>query len=83
MGCVRVKKLNDYLIDPLREALADEDPYVKKTAVLCIPKVYEISPELIEQNGIIELLNKMLDKEGNAYVIANILCALTELSSFK
>lgn len=38
-GCLRVAKLNDYLIEPLKEAIQDEDAYVRKTAVLCVPKV--------------------------------------------
>lgn len=83
MGCIRVKKLNEYLIGPLKEAMLDDDPYVKKTAILCVPKVYEINPELIEENGIIDLLSKILNKEGNAHVIANLLATFQELSSFK
>ena len=49
MGCLRVKKLNEYFCDPLKvnlnliiflkEALNDEDAYVRKTAILCVPKV--------------------------------------------
>ncbi len=83
MGCLRVKKLNDYLVEPLKEALSDEDPYVKKTAVLCIPKVYEVTPELIENNGIIELLQQILEKEDNAYVISNLVMTLVEISDMK
>lgn len=44
MSSLRVPKLNEYLVDPLKAALNDEDPYVRKTAVLSIPKVYEIAP---------------------------------------
>ena len=80
MGCLRVSQLNEYLIEPLKEALVDSDPYVRKTAVLCIPKVYEINREDIEQKGIIKLLQKMLGKEDNAYVISNLVMALVELS---
>lgn len=53
MGCIRVKKINEYLIEPLKKLLNDEDPYVKKTAIMCVPKVYEITPDLIEKNEII------------------------------
>ena len=45
-GCLRVPKLNEYLIEPLKEALLDDDAYVRKTAVLCVPKVFECTPEL-------------------------------------
>lgn len=38
-GCLRVPKLNEYLIEPLKDCVLDDDPYVRKTAVLCVPKV--------------------------------------------
>jgi vesicle coat complex subunit len=44
MSSLRVPKLNEYLVEPLKNALNDEDPYVRKTAVLSVPKIYEIAP---------------------------------------
>ena len=38
MGCLRVSGLNEYLMKPLANTLNDDDPYVRKTAVLCVPK---------------------------------------------
>ena len=49
MGCIRVKEVSEYLLDPLRSALKDEDSYVRKTAAICIPKLYELTPELMEE----------------------------------
>ena len=40
MGCLRVKSLNEYLVNPLNEALLDDDIYVKKTAVMTVYKIY-------------------------------------------
>jgi len=45
MSSLRVPKLNEYLVEPLKAALNDEDPYVRKTAVLSVPKMFEIAPE--------------------------------------
>ncbi len=53
---IQVKKLNEYLFEPLKVysklnlqgALNDDDAYVRKTAVLCVPKVYELNPEMID-----------------------------------
>lgn len=83
MGCLRVAKLNEYLCDPLKEALSDKDPYVRKTAVLCVPKVYEITPYLIDKGGFIQIMQKMLEKEANALVMANLVVSLHELSIMK
>ena len=47
MGCIRIKDITEYLCDPLKKALKDEDPYVRKTGALCVPKLYEVSPVLV------------------------------------
>lgn len=39
MGCIRVDKITEYLCDPLQRCLKDEDPYVRKTAAMCVAKV--------------------------------------------
>lgn len=31
----------------MKDALKDEDAYVRKTGALCVPKLYEIAPNLI------------------------------------
>ena len=36
MGCIRVDKIVEYLCEPLRKCLKDEDPYVRKTAAVCV-----------------------------------------------
>jgi AP-1 complex subunit beta-1 len=47
MGCIRVEQISEYLCEPLRRALKDTDPYVRKTAAICVAKLYEISPDLV------------------------------------
>lgn len=83
MGYIRVKRINEYLIEPLKELLADEDPYVKKTAILCVPKVYEVTPDLIEKHDVIKTLQKMVTKEGNTLVLANLIACFHELSEMR
>ena len=82
-GCLRVPKLNEYLIDPLRESLKDSDAYVRKTAVLCVPKVFQCTPNLVKEAGLIEYMNQMLTREGNPLVLANLVCALNEIGEIK
>ena len=47
MGCIRVDKIVEYLCEPLRKCLKDEDPYVRKTAAVCVAKLYDINGELV------------------------------------
>lgn len=43
-GCIRVDRIVEYLCEPLARALRDDDPYVRKTAAVCVAKLYDISP---------------------------------------
>lgn len=80
MSCLRVPKLNEYLIEPLKLALSDTDPYVRKTAVLSVPKVYEIAMADPETNNLVEMLKTLLQSEPNGLVLANCVASLQEIS---
>ena len=63
MGCIRVNKITEYLCDPLHETLQvnnqyplqspfnfvlqDTEAYVRKTAAICVAKMFDINPELV------------------------------------
>ena len=49
MGCIRVDKITEYLCEPLRKCLKDEDPYVRKTAAVSLAKLYDINATLVEE----------------------------------
>jgi vesicle coat complex subunit len=83
MGCLRVKSLCTYLKEPLNNALGDSDAYVRKNAVLCVPKVYEIEPNLIEENQMINKLKKILETDKNSIVLANTIIALSEINMLR
>eukprot|EP00918_Siedleckia_nematoides_P090689 GHVU01199315.1.p2 GENE.GHVU01199315.1~~GHVU01199315.1.p2 ORF type:complete len:177 (+),score=22.05 GHVU01199315.1:3093-3623(+) len=40
MGCIRLEQIAEYLLEPLRRCCKDPDPYVRKTAAICIAKLY-------------------------------------------
>lgn len=60
MGCLRAEKIIDYLCDPLQKCLRDDNPYVRKTAALCVAKLYDLKPELVIENGFLETLQEMI-----------------------
>ena len=49
MGCIRVDKITEYLCEPLRKCLKDEDPYVRKTAAVSVAKLHDINATLVEE----------------------------------
>mmetsp|Transcript_42195 Transcript_42195/g.126217 ORF Transcript_42195/g.126217 Transcript_42195/m.126217 type:complete len:906 (+) Transcript_42195:120-2837(+) len=79
MGCIRLDQVTEYLLEPLRKCCQDPDPYVRKTSAICIPKVYDINPELVEDQGFIEILKDMLG-DGNPMVVANAVAGLAEIA---
>ncbi|GAB1522166.1 beta-adaptin [Rhizoctonia solani] len=78
MGCLRAEKIIDYLSDPLHKALKDQDPYVRKTAALCVAKLYELKPELAIDNGFLEQLLDMVS-DSNPMVVSNAVAALVDI----
>ncbi|ODM90038.1 AP-2 complex subunit beta [Orchesella cincta] len=79
MGCIRVDKISEYLCDPLRNCLKDNDPYVKKTAAVCVAKLYDINPQLVEDQGFLDELKELLS-DSNQMVVANAVAALSEIT---
>ena len=79
MGCIRVPMIVSYLCETLTACFKDADAYVRKTAALCVAKLYGTSPNLVKENGFITILHDLL-KDPNAIVIANALTALNEIS---
>jgi vesicle coat complex subunit len=79
MGCIRVEKITEYLCEPLRRCLKDEDPYVRKTAAVCVAKLYDINAVLVEEQGFLDILKDMIS-DSNPMVVANAIAALTEIA---
>lgn len=56
----------------------DKDPYVRKTAAICVAKLYDMSPELVESQGFLDQLTQLLS-DSNPTVVANAVAALSEI----
>ncbi|KAL8141626.1 hypothetical protein V2J09_014658 [Rumex salicifolius] len=78
MGCIRVDKITEYLCDPLQRCLKDDDPYVRKTAAICVAKLYDINAELVEDRGFLDALKDLIS-DNNPMVVANAVAALAEI----
>jgi vesicle coat complex subunit len=68
MGCIRVEKITEHLCEPLRKCLKDEDPYVRKTAAVCVAKLYDINQQLVDDQGFLDMLRDLLS-DSNPMVI--------------
>lgn len=78
MGCLRADKILDYISDPLRKSLSDDNPYVRKTAAICVAKLYDLKPTLAVENGFVAQLGDLIS-DANPMVVANAITALAEI----
>ena len=79
MGCIRVQQITEYLTTPLLKCLRDEDPYVRKTAAICVVKLFDINPELVQEQGFLELVMNLVSDQ-NPSVVANAVACLSEIA---
>ncbi|ORY58854.1 adaptin N terminal region-domain-containing protein [Pseudomassariella vexata] len=79
MGCIRVDKMVDYMEEPLRKTLRDESPYVRKTAAICVAKLFDLNPTMCIENGFLETLQELIG-DPNPMVVANSVTALGEIT---
>lgn len=66
------------LIIRTRLIMQDDDPYVRKTAAICVAKLHDINAELVEDRGFLEDLTNMIS-DSNPMVVANAVAALAEI----
>jgi len=76
LGCIGIEGVLDYLVEPLKESMTDEDPYVRKTSALCVAKIHEISPDRA-----LDFLPRLIEmiSDGNGMVVSNAIAALTDI----
>lgn len=79
MALIPLQKITEHLFDPLHSALHDADPYVRKTAAVCVAKLYDTNPELAVEEGFIEELQQLL-LDVNPMTVSNAVAALCEIA---
>ncbi|EAU88578.2 adaptor protein complex AP-1 [Coprinopsis cinerea okayama7 len=78
MSYIPIPVVTDALTENLRHCLRDRDPYVRKTAAICVAKLYAADPRRAEKGGFVEMLRDLM-LDSNATVVANAVAALTEI----
>ena len=83
MGCIRVDKITEYMCEPLRKCLKDEDPYVRKTAAVSVAKLYDINAQLVEDQGFLESLKELLSDSNPMVGRHGIACNWNHYEEFQ
>ena len=76
---IRLQSVAENMILPLKKALADESPYVRKTAAFGVSKLYDILPDAVENAGLFEQLISLL-RDENPMVVSNAIAAIFEIN---
>ncbi|KAI5691731.1 Adaptin N terminal region [Leishmania braziliensis] len=81
MMCIRVASVLEYTLEPLRRAVADPDPYVRKTAAMGLGKLFHDDMRLFYQldfkKDLVELLN-----DNNPMVASNAAAIVCEVNDY-
>ena len=75
---IHVKEFVEASIRPVRQALTDPDPYVRKTACFAVAKLYDHEKSLVEKTDLIGGLNNML-RDENQTVVSSALASLVDI----
>lgn len=78
MSYIPIPVVIESLTEQLRHCLKDRDPYVRKTAAICVAKLYAADPRKAEKGGFVEMLRDLL-LDNNATVVSNAVAALSEI----
>jgi AP-4 complex subunit beta-1 len=75
---LHVENVLEYLIDPVLKGLLDVSGYVRKTAVMCVLRLRELSPDVIADRQLVHELFYLLN-DRDPQVAANAVQAILEL----
>jgi len=75
---LRVNNILEYLVDPVVKGLNDPSPYVRKTAIMCVLRIRDLSEDIIPDRQLVhQIYNRLSDRDPQ--VVANAVHALLEL----
>ncbi|KAK9826712.1 hypothetical protein WJX81_000377 [Elliptochloris bilobata] len=75
---LRVANLIEYLMSPIQQGLKDAHPYVRRTAVMGVLKVYHLDSNAVLNAATLETLREMMARDGDAQVVANCMTVLQQ-----
>lgn len=58
--------------------MQDQDPYVRKTAAICVAKLHDMNPDLVRDRGFLDALRDMVN-DSNPMIVSNAVASLSEI----
>ncbi len=66
-------------VTPVTTGLGDKHPYVRRTAVMGVLKIWHMSPDTVNHTGMVEQVRAMLYQDQDPQVVANCLQMVCQL----
>ena len=82
MTRIRNEAFAENIVTQMKRCLEDEDPFVRKTAVLGVSKLYSLIPEQVENLNLFDSLIKCL-MDVNPLVIANTAATISSINKLR
>ncbi|KAK9817308.1 hypothetical protein WJX72_012438 [[Myrmecia] bisecta] len=76
---LRVPNLVEYIVSPISQGLRDGHPYMRRTAVMGVLKVYKQDSSAVKISGMLDTVREMTLKDADAQVVANCLSVLQQV----
>lgn len=78
MCSLRLPDLVEYIEEPLLKGLEDTNSYVRRTAVLGCIKLFHLTPDIVDELGLLQRLQNLLS-DPDLQVVCNCISALDEI----
>ncbi|EIE24641.1 Adaptor protein complex beta subunit, partial [Coccomyxa subellipsoidea C-169] len=75
---LRVANLVEYIMSPIQQGLQDAHPYVRRTAVMGVLKVYHLDKAAVLNAGMLDTLQDIMVQDKDAQVVANCMSVLKQ-----
>jgi len=70
VGRRSVANILEYIVEPVARGLRDASPYVRKTAVMCVLRLRDLSPETVVERRFVSQVVSLID-DRDPQVAAN------------
>lgn len=80
---MRTNNMVEYLVAPVNMGLTDQHPYVRRTAVMGVLKIYHLDAAIVRDQGLLDSVRGMALNDSNAQVVSNCLSVLERVGEAK
>lgn len=70
-------------VSPVTAGLDDRHPYVRRTAVMGVLKIWHMNPDVVDSQGMLQHVQQLLSQDSDAQVLGNCVTLLLQVQGVK